>query len=82
MSEEEMGNMDKEIEKEQEQEGDGDEQLADLGVDRGQSEEYEIEPYIANTEPTLEEKELVESMSEMLSEIGVDDLFEEVENDD
>jgi hypothetical protein len=82
MSEEEIGSMDKEIEKEQEQEGDGDEQLADLGVEQGQSEEYEIEPYIANTEPTLEEKQLVESMSEMLSEIGVDDLFEEVENDD
>ena len=82
MSEEEIEGMDKEIDKEQEQEGDGDEQLADMGVAQDQKEEYNVEPFIANTEPTLEEKELVENMSQMLEEAGIDDLFEEIEDDE
>jgi hypothetical protein len=82
MSEEEISGMDKEIDKEQAEEGDGDEQLADMGVGQDQREEYTVEPFIANTEPTLEEKELVENMSQMLEEAGIDDLFEEIKDDE
>jgi len=82
MSEEEISGMDKEIDKEQAEEGDGDEQLADMGVGQDQREEYTVEPFVANTEPTLEEKELVESMSQILEEAGIDDLFEETVDDE
>jgi hypothetical protein len=81
MSESEMENMDDQIAKENEEQGTGEDQLADLGADQQEDFEPEVEAYYANTEPSAEEKELVESMSKLLDDVDIDDLFEELDDE-
>ena len=81
MSEEEMNLMDKEIEKENAEQGDGEDQLADMGVDDQQESYDEVEAFYANSEPSIEEKQLVESMSKLLEDVDVDELFEDVDDE-
>ena len=81
MSESEMDDMDDQIAKENEEQGTGEDQLADLGADQQEQIEPEVEPYYANTEPSAEEKELVESMSKLLDDADIDELFEEIDDE-
>ena len=79
MSEEEMDAMDTQIDKENAEQGDGEDQLADMGVDQEQQEE--VEAFYANSEPSVEEQQLVESMSKLLEDVDVDELFEDIDDD-
>jgi hypothetical protein len=81
MSEEEIDIMDKEIEKENAEQGTGEDELADMGVDDQQESHDEVEAFYANSEPSIEEKQLVESMSKLLEDVDVDELFEEIDDD-
>jgi len=79
MSEEEMDSMDTQIDKENAEQGDGEDQLADMGVDQEQQEE--VEAFYANSEPSVEEQQLVESMSKLLEDVDVGELFEDIDDD-
>jgi hypothetical protein len=77
MSEEQIDAMDQEIAKEADEEPQN--EVDDVVDDR--QEEY-VETYQANTEPTIEERRLAESLSRVLDETNIDELLEDLESDD
>ena len=79
MSDEEAEAMDKQIAKETENEEDIDDQPMESFTPH---EFLDAEPYQANTEPTVEEQRLVESMSKLLNDVDIDDFLDEVKDDD